>query len=78
MVNDIEVENPRRDLLIKFADDMTLSAPVKSNLLDPSLKEVENIVNWSKDNGRVLRWLEAKQKKNNFQIQYHQLNGKLH
>ena len=36
------------------ADDMTLSVPVKSHLPDPSLKEVKNIVNWSKNNGMVL------------------------
>ena len=54
MANDIAVENPSKDLLIKFADDMTLSVPVKSNLPDSSLKEVENIVNWSKDNSMVL------------------------
>lgn len=33
---------------------MTLSVPVKSNLPGPFLKEVENIFNWSKDNGMVL------------------------
>jgi hypothetical protein len=54
MVNYIAVENPSKDLLIKFPDDMTLSVPVKSNLPDSSLKEVVNIVNWSKDNGMVL------------------------
>ena len=57
------------------ADDMTLSVPVKSHLPDPSLKEVENIVNWSKNNGMVLNlgktWqmvVRGKTKKNNFQI----------
>jgi hypothetical protein len=54
MVNYIAVENPSKDLLIKFPDDMTLNVPVKSNLPDSSLKEVVNIVNWSKDNGMVL------------------------
>ena len=41
MVNDIVDENQGRDLSIRFADDMILSVSVKSNLSDPSLKEVE-------------------------------------
>ena len=43
-----------RDLLIKFANGMTFSVPVKWNLPNSSQKKVENIVNWSKDNGLVL------------------------
>ena len=41
VINDIVPENPSRDLSIRFADDMILSVSVKSNLPDPSLKEVE-------------------------------------
>ena len=50
MVNDIRAVNPTRNLLLKYADDITLSIPVRSNDIDPSLNEVRNIQYWASEN----------------------------
>ena len=51
MVNDIIAVNPSRNLLIKYADDITLSVPVKVNDSDFSaVVEVENIQRWATEN----------------------------
>lgn len=42
MINDTTVKDPRNNLLIKFADDMTVSAPVKSNC-DSAAAEAKSI-----------------------------------
>ena len=48
MVNDINVVNPETNLLIKLADDITLSIPIGSNLPDDSsVSEIQNIELWS-------------------------------
>lgn len=48
LVNDIVVVNPSRNLLIKYADDITLSVPVKGDVPDQSaVAEVENIQRWA-------------------------------
>ena len=39
-----------KSLMIKFADDSTLSAPVKANGFDPSSDEIVNIQKWSFEN----------------------------
>ncbi|CAB4005710.1 Hypothetical predicted protein [Paramuricea clavata] len=49
MVDDIKPVNPEDNLLVKFADDMTVSAPVKSTG-DSATAEVNNIDNWAKNN----------------------------
>lgn len=54
MVNDIRAVNADRNLMIKFADDITLSVPVNVNDSDPSQTEVENIEEWSRDNRMTL------------------------
>ena len=47
MVNDIKPKKPDINSSVEFADDMTLSAPVKANS-DPAETEVRNIENWSR------------------------------
>ena len=50
MVNDIGGIYEEKSLMIKFADDLTLSAPVKANGFDPSSDEIVNIQKWSFEN----------------------------
>ena len=51
MVNDINVVNPETNLLIKFADDITQSIPVRPNLHDDSsVSEIQNVKLWSNMN----------------------------
>ena len=51
MVNDSNVVNLETNLLIKFADDITLSNPIGPNLPDDSLVcEIQNIRLWSSMN----------------------------
>ena len=48
MVNDINAVNPETNLLIKYADDITLSIPIGPNLPDDSsVSEIQNIELWS-------------------------------
>jgi hypothetical protein len=49
MVNDINLENLDRNLLTKFADDLTVSAPV-TNTGDSAASEVRNIKGWASEN----------------------------
>jgi hypothetical protein len=53
MVDDIKPVNSKDHLLVKFADDMTVSAPVKSTG-DSAAAEVNNIDNWAKNNRMLL------------------------
>ena len=46
MINDLTVKDPVNNLLVKFADDMTVSAPVKENH-DSAADEKGNIEKWS-------------------------------
>ena len=48
MVNDISLEDPERNLLTKFADDLTVSAPVKISE-DSAIQEVKNIKVWASE-----------------------------
>ena len=51
MVNDINAVNPETNLLIKCADDITLSILIGPNLLDDSsVSEIQNIKLWSSIN----------------------------
>lgn len=51
LVNDINVVNPEKNLLIKYADDITLSIPIGPNLPDDSsVSEIKNIPLWSSMN----------------------------
>ena len=49
MVNDIRPVYPERNLLLKYADDLTLSVPVSSHQ-DHSLIEVNSIQHWAARN----------------------------
>ena len=63
MVNDINLEDPESNLLIKFADDLTVSAPVKTTG-DSAASEVRNInrmtLNMSKTWEMVVRGRTSK------------------
>ena len=58
MVNDIKVIAPNQNLLVKFADDLTLSIPVKSgvNNRNSAANEVQSIVEWSTVNRMQLNF----------------------
>ena len=49
MINDLTVKDPDNNLLVKIADDMTVSAPEKENY-DPASAEVGNIEKWTQAN----------------------------
>ena len=49
MVNDVKPVDPKNNILVKFADDMTICAPVKSTGDSASI-EVRNIENWASNN----------------------------
>ena len=53
MVNDIKPADGDNNLLVKFADDITVSAPVK-NGKDTALTEVTNIKDWANDNRMIV------------------------
>ena len=53
MVNDISLEDSGRNLLTKFADDLTVSAPVKISE-DSAIEEVKNIKVWASENRLTL------------------------
>ena len=53
MVEDIKPKQPETNKLIKFAADMTVSAPVRSNK-DSSMEEVKHIENWAARNRMTL------------------------
>ena len=48
MINDLTVKDPA-NILVKFADDMTVGAPVQNNY-DSALLEVDNIEKWTETN----------------------------
>ena len=50
MVNDIKLTDATRSLLEKFADDMTLSVPIKHRESDISSLGVLNIRKWAEEN----------------------------
>ncbi len=45
--NDIKPLNSDRNLLEKFAGDLTLSVPQEVNIPDLSVEEVENVKQWA-------------------------------
>ena len=55
MVNDIKPKDPENNMLVKFADDMTVSAPVKTTG-DTAFNEVKNISDWAKENRMILNF----------------------
>ena len=55
MVNDIKPKDPENNMLVKFADDMTVSAPVKTTR-DTACNEVKNISDWANENRMILNF----------------------
>ena len=55
MVNDIKPKDPENNMLVKFADDMTVSAPVKTTR-DTTFNEVKNISDWANENRMILNF----------------------
>ena len=53
IVNDISHEDPEKNLLTKFADDLTVSPPVKISK-DSAIEEVKNIKVWASENRMTL------------------------
>ena len=49
MINDLTVKDPNNNILVKFADDMTVRAPVKNNF-DSAPAEINNIEKWTERN----------------------------
>lgn len=51
LINDMRTVNPR-NLLVKFADDITLSVPITAsgNSGDDSNKEVQSLIKWADEN----------------------------
>ena len=47
MVNDISPVEPNSCQLVKFADDISLSIPIREGLIDTSPLEVNNLMNCS-------------------------------
>ena len=56
MVNDIKVIAPNQNLLVKFADDLALSIPVKSGNSNSAPNEVQSIVEWTTVNRMQLNF----------------------
>ena len=55
MVNDIKPKDPENNMLVKFADDMTVSTPVKSTG-DTAFNEVKNISDGANENRMILNF----------------------
>ena len=54
-VNDTKPKDPENNMLVKFADDMTVSAPVKTTG-DTAFNEVKNISDWANENKMILNF----------------------
>ena len=54
MVNDISPVEPNSCQLVKFADDISLSIPIREGLIDTSPLEANNLINWSTQNNMTL------------------------
>ena len=59
MINDIKPLNPNRNLLEKFADDLTLSIPLEVNVPDSSAKGIENVNQWAIENQMTLNYCKT-------------------
>ena len=55
MVNDIKPKDPENNMLVKFADEMRVSAPVKTTG-DTAFNEVKNISDWANENRMILNF----------------------
>ena len=54
MVNDIQLADPRRNLMVKFADDIKISIPVSKDSTDVTINEVNNMNHWAASNRMTL------------------------
>ena len=57
-VNEINLAHPERNLLTKFADDLTISAPVKT-FGHSAIEEVKNIKGWASENRMTFNMSKA-------------------
>ena len=55
MVNDIQLADPRRNLMVKFTDDITISIPVSKQKTDATINEVNSMKHWAASNCRFSR-----------------------
>ena len=50
-INDVKAVNTNNNLLVKFADDITVSLPIEANVgLEESETEVLSFIEWSENN----------------------------
>ena len=54
MVNDIQLADPRRNLMVKFAVDITISIPVSKDSTAATINEVNSMKNWAASNRMTL------------------------
>ena len=54
MVNDIQLADPRRNLMVKFADDITISIPVSKGSTGATINEVNSMKHWAASNRMTL------------------------
>ena len=55
MINDLPVKDSNNNILVKFADDMTVRAPVKNNY-DSAPAEINNIEKMDGNKQSVTKW----------------------
>lgn len=54
MVNDIQLADLRGNLMVKFADDITISIPVSNDSTDATINEVNSMKHWAASNRMAL------------------------
>ena len=62
LINDIKAVDPNKNLLVKFANDITLSLPIEANVgLDESETEVLSFLEWSEINCMKVNLTETRE-----------------
>ena len=54
MVNDIQLADPRRNLMVKFVDDITICTPVSKDFTYRTINEVNSMKHWAASNRMTL------------------------
>ena len=54
MVNNIQLADPRRNLMVKFAENITISIPVSKDSTDATINEVNSMKHWAASHGMTL------------------------
>ena len=54
MVNDLQLADPKRNLMVKFAEDITISIPVSKDSTDVTINEVNSMKHWAASNRMTL------------------------